>query len=258
MPSSNSSPCRYVRFIFQLAAAICFLIERLILLAIKFIQQLNFVSKFPEALILRLVKNMFQSLYFSVGERLIFQLFPVADVPQGFFELIFCPTILSPTKRWNIAGGQPFSENITTDTYYCSGIKRSVDGSPGIVAYQESALEPGPDELAGGRIPYIHFSRIVLQVGIGSTCPKVAPLSDHRIPQIAVMAFIGISEDHRVLDLSPYGAIRADGGCAIDPCPHFYDGPFAEGKRAPDHGTFHDLCVAANIDRACRGVEDRI
>src|SRR5579872_1436632 len=151
---------------------------------------------------------MFQNLYFAIGEGLIFKPLPVADIPDGLVPLIPGAAGISPGKVRNVTGSQPLANDIAADTNDGPRVEGGVDSGAGIIAHQQTAFETGSNGRLPCRMPDGYFTGIVLQIGIGSAGPEVAPLADHGVAQITVMPLVGISEEHRILDLSSNYAIR--------------------------------------------------
>src|SRR6185437_605739 len=99
------------------------------------------------------------------------------------------------------------------------------------------------------RVPYPDLAGIVLQIGDRSAGAEIAPLADHRVTEVAVVSFIGIAEDHDILELASNDRPGAERGCTVYLRSHFNDSTFAGCEWAPDQRAFHDLGVAGDIDR---------
>src|ERR1700722_3046168 len=91
---------------------------------------------------------------------------------------------------------------------------------------------------------------VVLEVGGGDAGAQVTPFADDGIAQVTVMPLIGMTKEHGVLDLAPRRAARSERCRAIDLRSHFNGRTLAGGEWSADHGSFHDLGIARDVDRA--------
>src|SRR6185437_1785482 len=96
---------------------------------------------------------------------------------------------------------------------------------------------------------------IVLEIGVRDAGAQVTPLADDGIAEITVVSFVTVAKEYNVLDLAAGDGRRAKRSRTIDLRTHLDDGTFACRKGSADERPFHDLGIAADVDRSSGGIE---
>ena len=147
---------------------------------------------------------------------------------------------------------------VDTYAHHRRGVEHAVDADFRVVAHNEAAeQEVCTHEGVRGVVPDADFRVVVLEVGGVRAGADVAPLPYHGVAEEPVVRLVGIPEHDDVVELAAGLTDGAEGGASVYLGAHVDVGMVAEGYRTTKTGAFHDLCVAADVDRTAGDVDCR-
>ncbi len=150
------------------------------------------------------------------------------------------------------------AEDVDVDAHDRTRVEHRADACLGVVAHEQAAEGlPGVFQLFSGVVVELDVGIVVFQVGVVGIGPQVAPFADDRVAEVAIVAFVTVAEEYRIINLAAHFAIRPDGGVGSNLRPLSDDRAFAQRKRPLNNRALTDRRVAAQINRPTLRVQNR-